>query len=1538
MCGIVAYFGGAGNHLTRVLTGMSAIIYRAPDSTGVGLFGDASEPVRTRKCIGSVGDLIQALLSEPAYPDRAAHAAALWADGPAGGGLVARQQKLLGLEGFGEKIIARAADPAATPPSFDDLVNLERRRIPRLAPGDAGRAAPLPVYPIHSPKDLHACVHQLIYAYDLSPFVIQRILRQELQSVLADGPGGAGCPVAAEDVLRLFDQTMERMSTFESAAASALPLAGDSRQRQDIWDALWGAISRCPVVIPADYDRDGVRGVFRILDGALLARLANAPGLKERLDEQLRGLWPSAEAPVPLDWRHLYLLEKAANVFGRAASAALCFLQTESGLVRGGAGCLAQTAAFDPPVVPGTTDPVSLRFCATPILAHGRWALQSPVTVGNCHPFLDEHRQRAIAVNGQFDSELENRVKTYLRDVAGLRLRTQNSGEYFALLWGHYFRSLNQEQARYEAVRRQTELGLNDLGIGHQAIDYLVFHKVRGLSPEDLDELAFRSAAQVMSRNRGQIAVVGISLVSPRRVYVASHNRPVFIVRRPDNSDVMVVSDINAAIGLFPQRRVHPCIRQLLQSQDDLAAEIQSLVDQGALRGAVHDAKRRQLQREKEICARLPVAVYPLEGESRFARIEAVLGGGRVAREIRIADLDGVVDSEFDPRPTVLKPAYVSHHLKASFFEAHLEEVPERLEDIFHAYTEDQSGLPDLALNGKLLQRRFGRDFKRLRRLILAGCGSAYHAALMCRSIFQRGLPHLTTIVARPEEVYPEERFVSPERDLVVLVSWSSTTADMVELAASLARMNVVAVAITEKPFADMALMVAKSGGVMACLSGEEVTVSAVKSTFCLMSCLAVAAAWLARESGRTAAAVHIVKALATLPLQIRRLVADADLGAFCRQLVESKIGSTHCVVIHGADHAGIGLEAALKIEECGWVMPAMTMPFQDVDLRQTASRFKKGLILVDATSRAAHAAALGVMARLAEADLDFAVLTYACRESGRIKQWSGGRSYPVPKIEDAFQPFLDLVCHDRLAFQIGLAYGRAQSGFPRNRAKSVTVGRSRPARPPSPTAMLSQMAVELAGPPETCRPAGKTAGPPLWENQSRSDDERRYYRCIRSLVGPSDAVPTPAGGVLAGAMDIEAVTRLIFEDMVPDGHLVLAALDRSAEMAALNVAAQWGPLLPCGVRVERCGFSAGRICPNSLLLVCGTRPPDADRLTRLLHDAAGPRLWAGPDAARVHGHEFAGSIGGIPVVEAPEAAGDALYLALCRLLSQAWQVHHPQRGGVLSLALGILPALVDGLLGDGRLRSDIVRIVSQNRRYATSFYVGPPGGAGLFWEDAASRHGGMVTMGHRFGECAHGSLVTVDPRLDLKYVSMDNRAQMAADHGEAAVRQWEETYLDGRDVDAFLAASDIRPALAPAPLFGEGRWYLPELRNDYDAGQDNLIFLDATSRRHFSSALDELSTFSCRHARIVAIVRSSLERHPEAAALYGQPISHFLKIPEPDGQEAPAPDILMPIVRNLLGTAIAAESAFQPRSDGLPGTGFDRTPCPGDRGRPIRP
>ena len=88
-------------------------------------------------------------------------------------------------------------------------------------------------------------------------------------------------------------------------------------------------------------------------------------------------------------------------------------------------------------------------------------------------------------------------------------------------------------------------------------------------------------------------------------------------------------------------------------------------------------------------------------------------------------------------------------------------------------------------------------------------------------------------------------------KDLVVLLSWSSTTADMVFLARKLLSLKVVMVGITEKVFADMALIAAKSGGVIPILSGEEVTVAGVKSTVCMLFCLDLFLLWVGSSIGR---------------------------------------------------------------------------------------------------------------------------------------------------------------------------------------------------------------------------------------------------------------------------------------------------------------------------------------------------------------------------------------------------------------------------------------------------------------------------------------------------------------------------------------------------------------------------------------------------------------------------------------------------------------------------------------------------------------
>jgi len=122
MCGIVAYFGGAGNNLTRILTAMSAIIYRAPDSTGVGFLGDDVSPIRVRKSLGSVARLIPVLIDDPAYPNPTAELLSIFNAEKGGASAQDLQRRLLDFEGFPPSVFNALLHGRQSCPSFDDLV------------------------------------------------------------------------------------------------------------------------------------------------------------------------------------------------------------------------------------------------------------------------------------------------------------------------------------------------------------------------------------------------------------------------------------------------------------------------------------------------------------------------------------------------------------------------------------------------------------------------------------------------------------------------------------------------------------------------------------------------------------------------------------------------------------------------------------------------------------------------------------------------------------------------------------------------------------------------------------------------------------------------------------------------------------------------------------------------------------------------------------------------------------------------------------------------------------------------------------------------------------------------------------------------------------------------------------------------------------------------------------------------------------------------------------------------------------------------
>ena len=149
----------------------------------------------------------------------------------------------------------------------------------------------------------------------------------------------------------------------------------------------------------------------------------------------------------------------------------------------------------------------------------------------------------------------------------------------------------------------------------------------------------------------------------------------------------------------------------------------------------------------------------------------------------------------------------------------------------------------------------------------------------------------------------------------------------------------------------------------------------------------------------------------------------------------------------------------------------------------------------------------------------------------------------------------------------------------------------------------------------------------------------------------------------------------------------------------------------------------------------------------------------------------------------------------------------------------------------------------------------------------------------------------------------------MVSLYGESQVKEWERAYLDGKRTDDFL----LNPAFDPSqrlktPFFAEGSWYLPMLKPEYDTTNDNLIIMDATSDRYFDHAIDELSTFGCRHARIIVVTQKTFQNSPDKKALYIYPIANLISIPCIMGvkDNLPISDFLLPFGMNLLAVEMA--------------------------------
>jgi glucosamine 6-phosphate synthetase-like amidotransferase/phosphosugar isomerase protein len=1503
MCGIVVYYGNAQNRLTRILTGMWAIIYRAPDSTGLGLVGSDLEPLKIRRELGSVENLIDRLLTDPVFEETDLQAGAfIEADTASQAGYIARfQKRLLAHEGF-------SFQETASFPTWSQMTDLQDPV--QVMPGTCGDPRIRKTFAIDSPKALKAAMDCLVQDYDLPVAVVEKLIRNGL-AVQVDAAESLG-PLAVDrsDLFDEFQRIFNRYAYDEAPVRPRRVVGKHGQKNPFARKHVWSFLRRVQVTLPADYTTDGITNLFRYLDAWVLNGLT--PEASDHIQLIFESFWTAHSDRPVRRWQILYRIERTCNVYGLAATAVLAHYQTKIYMPR------TQAIPAGPYLpaghVPGPTHPLLLLSMVQPVIGQGRWALQSAISVRNAHPFMDREKVRAVVLNGQFDSEVESRIQQYVTQVADIRLRTENSTELFAMLWGHYFDIAWQENRRFRTIEAQHHLGLEEMSICSQSIDYSIFKSLSDKTIHDIDEMTFIKAVQAMIQSGGQFAVSGISRVSPDRLFVAAHHRPVYIVRRRDTSDFMVVSDINAALGLFPQTLIRSTRVKLLKLMKDHSRK--SMVVETDVSDNVRPENDWFRQAKKELLKPFLVDIYALDQPEIFARIQTTAGKDSVMRHLHIQDFSGRTRSDIRPEQTWITPVSFQKDFGKTFYEEHLYEIPGLMGDILSRYVDSEHGLPRFDIRKRLLERRFGNGLANLNRIILVGTGFSFLVAEIAEKTMEPFFPTVNLLVATPQDFTDVRTAINPDRDLVIMISWSGTTSDMIDFAGLLLRHQILMVGITEKPFSDMALVVRKSAGVIPVYSGEEVTVAPLKSAMCMLLtldlfCLSICDA----TPGTRDAVADRVKELFPMPGQLDRLLGDPQVIQNCNEMTAGSRNSVLHYVVDAFHDVGAARIGALNLEINAWTSLGMAVDYSEQELFLNIPMTGDDFVLVLATSRHRLDEAVRFMAALHEKGRPFYAVTYLNRELAQIQQMAR-QVIVVPKLPDHFQPFLDLPLLFLLGFYFGQAHGRQAGEMPRNMAKSVTAGRTRNGKDRSFSDILEDMDQKQDNLGLGMYPVVPRSGSLCWLTQAVDPVEKRYYRDLLEL-GKILNEPDGFAGIFSLPEDrskdtvLSVLADLIFTNLAEDGVLIFVPLDKQAEAGCRNVARLWEPFLGIPIQVEFAEKLKGVTLGDSLMLVTATRTPAPDRLSAVFSHSHENMVWIGPENTLISEKENQGILSQTFYLKTPGlfCRYEQAYVALSVFFAKIMSYKFPGRARRFTAHFKTLLPVIQTLLADSAMHRRIQQIIHENLGYRKQLFLTGMRGNCIAWKIAFAAARSRGVESDAFGVSAYSHLVLVDSRVQSKYVKLDSRSRMVLLHGEKQVNEWESRFLGGASVDGFLSSTSMPFSPdAVLPFYVDDQWYLPVLSPEYDTDNDCLIIIDATSEAVFDAALDELATFGSRYARIVVITQQGFARDARMANLKKYPLSHIAVVPGPldkNGDAGIISDHLLPVVISLLGAAM---------------------------------
>ncbi len=353
-----------------------------------------------------------------------------------------------------------------------------------------------------------------------------------------------------------------------------------------------------------------------------------------------------------------------------------------------------------------------------------------------------------------------------------------------------------------------------------------------------------------------------------------------------------------------------------------------------------------------------------------------------------------------------------------------IHQQPQTVSDCMRGRLNNQEGW--VKLGG---MEEYGGLFENAERIILAGCGTSWHAGLIGEYLFE-------DLARIPVEVeYASElRYRNPvirEGDIVMAISQSGETADTLAALEHVKGKGAMIYGVVNAVGSSIARLTDAGSYIH---SGPEIGVASTKAFTGQVTLLSMAALWLGKRRGTISSSRYrtLISALARIPEQIAETLKVEDQ---IKYIASEMTAYNNSLYLGRGYNFPVALEGALKLKEISYIH-AEGYPAAEMKHGPIALIDENMPVVVVATNQSAYDKILNNIQEVkARKGTVIAIVSNGAKEISKFAD----HVIEIPETAEPFSPLLSVIPTQLLSYHIASLRG-CNVDQPRNLAKSVTV------------------------------------------------------------------------------------------------------------------------------------------------------------------------------------------------------------------------------------------------------------------------------------------------------------------------------------------------------------------------------------------------------------------------------------------------------------------------------------------------------------------